>query len=201
MKREMGDGMNKKTNPICFKEKIMYGLFSFVSNIAASWMGLMITKALISVWIKLFGNMTVTGNNTFAYLTMFPLTLIISWVLVVLLTKMFMSERFGYYDDENTYKCNIIRVILPGEILRWLVAMFPLGLISSTGYVALLPTALFENIYLKYWGRHNAVRQHGEFIPADYWAYSLCYLIYIAIYIAGLIAIYRYLASREESED
>lgn len=193
--------MYKKETPIKFKDKFTYGFISFVANFAASWIGLIIPRALMKMWIKLFGNMTAKQINTFGYLTIFPLTFILSWVFVIFLTKKFMSAHFNPVDDENDYIPHIIRLILPGEVFRWIVAMFPLGSVNSTGYLASLPSMLFENTYLKWSGRHKYVRQYLEFIPADYWAYSLCYLIYIAIYIVGLIAIYRYLSSREEPEE
>ena len=193
--------MDKEANPIRFKDKFIYGLFSFISNFVASWIGLLVPRALLNVWIKLFGNMSANEINTFGYLTIFPLTFILSWAFIVFLTKKSMSDHFNYCGNENTYTRHIMRLILPGEILRWIVVMFPLGSVNSTGYLSLLPSVLFENTYLKHSDRYYAVRQNGDFIAADYWAYSLCYLIYIAIYIVGLIAIYRYFASREEHED
>ena len=193
--------MNKKILPIRFKDKFTYGFISFVANFGASILGIGIPRLLIKAYISLFGNMSQKTMNIFGYLTIFPLTFILSWVFVIFLTKKFMPVHFDFCDDENGYTSHFVRLILPGEILRWLVVMFPLGSVNSTGYLSLLPSMLFENTYLKWSDRHKYVRQYLEFIPADYWAYSLCYLIYIAIYMAGLIAIYRYLASREDPED
>ena len=80
--------------------------------------------------------------------------------------------------------------VLPGEALRFLLSLVTLGSAGLTGGMSLAATVLFERTYLTWAGRYDAVRAEGAVALSDVFAYILCYLLYLSVYLLAVIGIY-----------
>ena len=175
--------MKKK---ISVDKMFLYGVLTLFANYIASWLGLLIPSTL-------FGGLTTASTtviNIVGIVTVFPLTFFFAWGICYFV---FFKRHFPAIYEKSEYPKlwlkKTVLLILPGEIIRFFACLFSLGFSGSTGMFALIPTYLFELTYLKWFDRSDSVRQMGEFIFADYVAYTICYLIYILIYLIGIFFI------------
>ncbi len=186
-----------KMKKIQVKEIIFYGIVMCIANLLASLAVSFILKILV----------TPIKNVAFAYVL----------TIVILLVGCFgipLAVLFGYWknrvpahyqpsDENRLWLKNALRLILPGEIVRCILGTSCLGFIGSFGLLSLIPTFVFEQTYMIWSGRYNAIRQKAQFIFADYLAYVGIYLIYLALFLLAVLAIYRYLwniGKREKDE-
>ena len=123
-------------------------------------------------------------------------------VFVYLVMRYTVPRLYVLMGGQGQVKSFILHV-LPMEIVRYIVCLISLGHLKQTGYFALLPTSIFENTYIRWSGRHNEIRNYLDYIPQDYLAYTLCYLIYAAVYLTFVVLIYRkhWKVGKEESEE
>ena len=161
---ERSNEMKKKK--IQAKEIIFYGFVTCIANLFASLAVLFILKILVTPMDK--------GTSTFVLFVA---------VLFVGCFGIPLAVLFGYWknrvpthykpsDDNRLWLKNALRLILPGEIVRCLLGVSCLGFIDSFGLLSLIPTFVFEQTYVIWSGRNNAIRQKAEFIFADYLAYK-----------------------------
>ena len=163
------------------REIVLYTIITCFSNLIATIFVSFILKTILPS----------INNNV----VIFIILLVIGVFAVSLgITAFFFKRRVPthYRDSNNKYdwlKQGLL-LVLPGEILRLIVCLFSLGHINSTGMLSILPTFLFEQTYVVWTGRMEAIRQNLDFIPADFFAYVGAYLLYLVLYLIGILAIY-----------
>ena len=186
-----------KAKKLQAKEIIFYGIIVCIANLLASLATSFILKIIV----------TPIKNVAFAYaLTVFILLVGCFGIPLAILFGYWKNRIPAHYqpsDDKQLWLKNALRLILPGEIVRFLLGTSCLGFIGSFGLLSLIPTFVFEQTYVIWSGRYKAIRQKAEFIFADYLAYVGIYLIYLALFLLAVLAIYRYLwnvGKREKEE-
>ena len=163
------------------REIVLYTIITCFSNLIATIFVSFILKTILPS----------INNNV----VIFIILLVIGVFAVSLgITSFFFKRRIPthYRDSNNKYdwlKQGLL-LVLPGEILRLIVCLFSLGHINSTGMLSILPTFLFEQTYVVWTGRMEAIRQNLDFIPADFFAYVGAYLLYLVLYLIGILTIY-----------
>ncbi len=187
----------KKTK-ILFTHIVLYGIVVFASN----WISKYPLKKLLIL------TQNILGYNTFSLIIASCLQFLIplgtSWISVYFLFK--IQQVSSHYDpdvDKFYWIKSCMKLVIPAEIIRFLISSFDLGIITKAGYFALPATFLFESTYLIWSGRGYAVRQELSYIFSDYVVYNFCYLIYLAIHLFGIFMIYRHfwLVGKNECED
>ena len=186
-----------KIKKIQAKEIIFYGIIVCIANLLASLATSFILKIIV----------TPIKNVAFAYaLTVFILLVGCFGIPLAIIFAYWKNRVPAHYqpsDDKRLWLKNALRLILPGEIVRCLLGTSCLGFIGSFGLLSLIPTFVFEQTYVIWSGRYKAIRQKAEFIFVDYLAYVGIYLIYLALFLLAVLAIYRYLwnvGKREKEE-
>lgn len=186
-----------KIKKIQAKEFIFYGIIVCIANLLASLATSFILKIIV----------TPIKNVAFAYaLTVFILLVGCFGIPLAIIFAYWKNRIPAHYqpsDDKRLWLKNALRLILPGEIVRFLLGTSCLGFIGSFGLLSLIPTFVFEQTYVIWSGRYKAISQKAEFIFADYLAYVGIYLIYLALFLLAVLAIYRYLwnvGKREKEE-
>jgi len=127
----------------------------------------------------------------------------ISLAVLFIYLKNRVPAHYQPSDEKWLWAKNGIRLILPGEIVRFLLGVFCLGSVNSFGLLSLAPTFVYEQTYLIQSGRFEAIRQELRFIFVDYLAYIGVYLVYLAVFLVAVLAVYRYLwnvGKRERDE-
>ena len=113
--------------------------------------------------------------------------------IMALFYRLYREKIHGFYQPNQNNKFlpkTVLALVLPGEILRFLLCLISIGSGTSTGTMSVIPTVLFEQIYLLRWtDRYAIVRGGGSVIALDVVAYIACYLIYFAVYFGALTAI------------
>lgn len=114
-----------------------------------------------------------------------------------------VEDQYIPSEDKFCWLKSCARLVLPAETIRFLFCLSSLGHINQSGVFAFLPSLLFENTYLLWTNRSEPVRQWLEYIFADFIVYTLCYLLYIVIYLALVMLIYKHFwkEAQKESED
>lgn len=171
----------KKTK-VSFLQIILYGVAMFV----ADWISFYPLMIFLKIILKLFGYNLFTIIVGFVAYLLIPLGVS---CLAIFFTMKFMNVSFHYEPNDSKFywlKCCAI-LVLPGEVARFLISLFTLG----TGWLSAFPTLIFEEVYLRLAGRVDAVRWELSYIPLDFVVYSICYLIYAAIHLLAIFAIYR----------
>ncbi len=186
-----------KTKKIQAKDIIFYGIIMCIANLLASLAVSFVLKILV----------TPIENVAFAYVLTVVILLVGCFGIPLAILFGYLKNRVpAHYqpsDDNRLWLKNALRLILPGEIVRCILGTSCLGFIGNFGLLSLIPTFVFEQTYVIWSGRNNAIRQRAEFIFADYLAYVGIYLIYLALFLLAVLAIYRYLWSigkREKDE-
>ena len=200
MKKRYFEGVVQvKQTKIQAKEMVFYGIVTCIANLLASFAVSMILKMLVRPMI--------TGHVKLAFILTYTLLFVGCYGISLAVLFVYMKNRVPMHYQPSKEKWlwakNGIRLILPGEIVRCLLGTFCLGSLNSFGLLTLIPTFVYEQTYLIQSGRFEAVRQELRFIFVDYLAYIGIYLIYLALFLVAVLAIYRYLwnvGKREREE-
>ena len=175
-----------KKAKVTFRQIIFYGIAMFV----ADWISFYPLTIILKIILKLFGYNLFTIIVGFASYLLIPLG--VCCVLVCLVMKFTNVSCHYEPNDSNFYwlkSCAIL--VLPAETARFLISLFTLGNIRKSGWISYFPTLIFEEIYLRPSGRSEAVRSELSYIPVDFLVYFVCYLVYAAIHLSAIFAIYR----------
>jgi hypothetical protein len=186
----------KKTK-IQVKEMIIYGIVTCLSNLLATFAVSMILKMLVTPMEM--GVLKIALTYIILFIGCFGISLAVLFVYL----KNRVPAHYQPSDEKWLWLKNGIRLILPGEIVRCILGVCTLGSVNNTGLLSLVPTFVFEQTYMIQSGRHEAIRQELNFIFVDYLAYIGIYLIYLAVFLVAVLAIYRYLwnvGKRERDE-
>ena len=189
----------KKTYHVTFKSMLFYTVLTFLSN----YISVFVVNGIINMI------MPTDGETPSVLLLICALAIyILIGLSVPLLATFFyfrsvVADQYIPSEDEFCWAKSCARVILPAETIRFLVCLSSLGHINQSGNFAFLPTLLFENTYLLLTNRHEPVRQMLDYHFADFVAYAFCYLLYIVIYLALVMLIYKrfWAEAKKDSED
>ncbi|MBP3376548.1 MAG: hypothetical protein J6L83_07270 [Clostridia bacterium] len=178
---------------------VLYGIAVFISNFFCSMACLSFkTIAFVPIAEKIPYALLIT----LVLLADIIFKLVLPLVCVYFVMRYTVPRLYAFMDGQGQIKCFLLHV-LPMEIVRYIVCLLSLGHLKQTGYFALLPSFIFENTYIRWSGRHNEIRNYLDYIPEDFLAYTLCYVVYAVVYLTFAILIYRkfWKVGREESEE
>ena len=138
----------------------------------------------------------VFGYNLFTIILAFVACLVIPLGVCCLFVYFVMkftnvSCHYEPNDSKFYYLKSGSTLVLPAETARFLISLFTLGNTRAIGWISYFPTLIFEEVYLKLSGRVDDVRWNLSYIPLDFIVYFICYLIYAAIHLLAIFAIYR----------
>lgn len=176
-----------KTKKIQVKDIIFYGIITCIANLLASLAVSLFLKMLVAPMEKGALMFVIVFVVLFVGCFGIPLAIIFAY------WKNRVPAHYQPSDDKRLWLKNALRLILPGEIVRCILGASCLGFTGSFGLLSLIPTFVFEQTYVIWSGRNNAIRQKAEFIFADYLAYIGIYLFYLTLFLLAVLAIYRYL--------
>lgn len=186
-----------KAKRIQIKEIVGYSFITCIANFIASLVTTFILKILVAPMEKGALMFVIVFAVLFVGCFGIPLAILFAY------WKNRVPAHYQPTDDKRLWLKNALRLILPGEIVRCILGASCLGIINSFGLLSLIPTFVFEQTYVIWSGRNDAIRQKAEFIFADYLAYVGIYLFYLALFLLAVLAIYRYLwnvGKREKEE-
>ncbi len=173
---------------------VLYAIITCVSNLIAAF--------LVSAFLKTL--LPFLNNNVVVFIILLILGVFaLSLGIAALFFKRKVPDHYQTSNNQYNWLKQAFRLILPGEIVRFLLCLFSLGQINSTGLLSIIPTFLFEQTYVIWTGRIDAIRQKADYIPADFFAYIGAYLPYLIIYLVGILTIYRFfwnVGKREREE-
>ena len=163
-------------------EIVLYGVITCVANLIATFLIILVLKTILPV----------INNNTAAFIILLVIgVLAVSLGITALFFKRRAPQHYLASDDKYCWLKQGLLLVLPGEGFRFLLSLFTLGNSNNTGLMSMLPTFLFENTYIIWSGRHEAIRQRLSFVFLDFIAYIGAYLPYIVVYLIAVLAIYR----------
>lgn len=175
------------------KHFYLYALFYagvvFISNLISSNISLALVAAALEPLVD---------RIPFALLAILVFAIEIAVNMAIPILAIFLLFRSSvpdfYYpsDRKNIWIKESLIIVLPGEICRFFACFSTLGHISSTGYFSLLPTLLFEQTYVRWFDRHDQTRQFMDFSAGDRFAYAICYLPYIVLFLFFVIMIFKH---------
>lgn len=162
----------------------LYVLMTLGANYVASWLGLAIPRLMIG---RSAGSLSQTQINLFGIITIVPITLLVTWLLLFWMMKRSFQKLYEPSEDSRLWLKKALVFVLPGELFRYFVCLPTLGIFDGAGMFSALVTDLFDSVYLPKVDRVYAVRQLGERVFSDYAGYTLCYLIYLLVHLAGVL--------------
>lgn len=105
-----------------------------------------------------------------------------------------------HYHKSNQWRKCFLKFVLPGEIIRFFISLICLGHNKQLGgRFCNAPAFLFENTYMVASNRYDAIRNDLTYIPTDFFAFTICYILYAVIYGLLITLVYRFLWQRERS--
>ena len=189
----------KKSYQVSFTSKLFYIGLTFLSN----YISVFVAGGIINM-IK-----PTEGETPSVLLLICALAIyILIGLSIPLLATFFyfrsvVEDQYISGEDKFCWLKSCAKLVLPAETIRFLFCLISLGHMNQSGFFAFLPSLLFENTYLLWTNRSEPVRQWLEYIFADYVAYALCHIIYLVIYLALVMLIYKHFwkESQKDSED
>lgn len=127
-------------NGIELKDMIVYAFVSFASN----YVGFIVYIVTTMMFIK--GKVTPTYTSLIVF-EIIPI--LAAAALTFLYFKKAVPEQHLDNESRRSWQNNGLWLILPGEIARYLVTLLDLGDCDRTGRIALAPSMLFEQTYIK----------------------------------------------------
>ncbi|MBQ3195493.1 MAG: hypothetical protein IJB65_03400 [Clostridia bacterium] len=167
----------------------LYCAVTFVANFIASAVALGCVEKLVLLLVN-STELSAKWLNTVSMLALSVLNI----AIVIGLTALFVRVVLPPFYKEDCGKLwlkSSAFIILPGETLRLLYSLWDLGFVDGSGRLSVVPSCLFELLYLNNADRHLAIRQYGEYAFADYAVYSLCYFLYLAVLLTGIFWVCR----------
>lgn len=186
---------------VSFSERFHYTLVLLIANAASffalGFIGAILVAAFEGEKPPVFGVLV-----SILYLIAFSLVYIILYKTL----KGQVSEQFVLSEDKWMWLKSGCSYIALGEGIRFLLNMMPIDfvlLVTSIKFGQLLATPcyfLFNMTYLASSGRSAAIFQQSAYIPMDFIAFALCYLVYLAVHMAIVLLIYRRFWHKAEKE-
>ena len=176
---------------------VSYAVVSFASNYLAA---LACMLSLLIFMVPLFGKVPLALFYALEILVYLIVGLVLPLIIIWLFFRLVVPRQYDSREDPIDWIRYCARLILPGEMVRFLVCIASLGHINRTGMLAMLPSLIFENTYLLWSERSDAVRNLLEYKVADFAAFALCYLIYAVIHLGLVVLIYRFFWQRGKRE-
>ena len=190
----------KRSKNILVRDMFLYMLVMFVANCVASVVAGWAVKALVQPFI---GKMPDALAVVLAMVVFALFTLLVPLIGGYFCFRSMTPGQYCPTEDRFRWLKSCAWLVLPVEIIRFFICLVTLGHINRTGILALLPTFLFENTYLVWSNRTDAVRNLLTYNIADFAAYLVCYVIYAAAYLCLVALLYRHfwLVGKQERED
>jgi hypothetical protein len=190
----------KKTYNVTIASMFLYAIVLFLSNYAAYF----VSGTLVGLFQPIADKIPFTLLAIFIFAIYILMGFSLPFLTIFFFFKYAVQKQYVPSEDSSLWVKSCFRLILPAEIIRFLVCQLTLGQINTTGSFALLPTLLFENTYLLWTGRSEQVRQTLlQYNFADFAVYALCFFIYAAIHLVLVMMIYRrfWLEAKKDRED
>ena len=178
----------EKSYNVRITSMLLYAVVLFLSNYLAYFIAVMI----VTVLQPLVGVLPIVLLNILAFAIYIFMGLSVPILVIFFLFKYAVGRQYVPSEDKYSWVKSCIRLVLPAEIIRFLACQITLGQINEAGAFAFLPSLLFESTYLHWTGRGEVVRQKLlQYNFADFIAYALCFVVYLAIHLALVMKIYR----------
>ena len=190
----------KKNTFVTVSQMIIYGFLLFVSNLIATNLATILNRNCLT---PLMGKVPFAVLGTAVIVGYILINLGLPYLAFSIYFRTAVPAQYTPGGSRFDWLKKCLLLVTPAEILRYLLCIGTLGIMVKSGYYAMLPTCIFEWIYLPLSGRNNEIRQLGQFIAADYLAYTASYLIYSIVNLFFVALIYRHfwLKGKKDRED
>ena len=181
-----------KHKKIPLKEIFLFGFATIALNMCATFaVGLFAKYAIKPLGISVFS----------AILMWISLIIICIGIPLLILYYYYFRKRVAYQyqpsENKQQWLKSALKLILPSELLRFILCLSKLGLLDSFGMFAFPPSFLYEQTYLIWFDRTNDVRHFGNAIFGDYIGFIVCYMLYAIIYVGALFGLYHFFWKKE----
>ena len=186
---------------IDFIERFRYTFVLLIANVASFFTMSFLAAILVAAFegektpvLRMLAN--------FTYL----IAVAVMYIILYKTLKNQVSEQFILSDDRWMWLKSGCSYTALGEGIRFLINMLPIDfvfLVTSIkfGQLLALPAYLLYNrTYLASSGRSAAIFKESAYIPMDFIAFALCYLVYLAAHMAIVLLIYRHFWKKAEKE-
>ena len=190
----------KKNTFVTVSQMLVYGILLFASNVVATNLATILNRNCLT---PLMGKVPFAVLGTVLIIGYILINLGLPYLAFSIYFRTAVPAQYTPGGSRFDWLKKCLLLVTPAEILRYLLCIGTLGIMVKSGYYAMLPTCIFEWIYLPLSGRNNEIRQLGQFIAADYLAYTASYLIYSIVNLFFVALIYRHfwLKGKKDRED
>ena len=181
-------------------DQLAYAIVLFLASYAGGLAGTLSRNCLAFFWQTYFSSIPMLWAAFVVYPIVWIVSLLIPFAVLCFFFRRTVPDHYLPSDTPRLWRKNALRLILPGEIIRFLLC---LSLSRNMVRFALFPTHLFDLFYLPLSGRSDAVLHEGTYILQDYLVFALIYLLYFTLYLSVILLLYRryWMVSKEERED
>lgn len=190
----------KKSHNVRIGSVLFYAVIMFISNYIASQASSGVTVILLK---PIADKLPIALLAIFVFAIEILIGLSIPLIAVFFYFRSVTLTQYLPSEDKILWAKSCARLILPAEILRFLICQASLGHLSTSGYLAGFPTLLYENTYLLWTNRFEQVRHMLEYNFVDFIFYAVCYLLYLVVQLSLYMTVYRHfwLESQKDRED
>ena len=181
-------GMRKVLN---VQDSLVYFLVTSLSHIVG-----MFLYMIVEVFLGgLISALPAVPRYIFGFIIYIPLIFVFCLLGVFLYFRKAVPKCYNdqlTYDDRWKWVKICLSTILPGELLRGLIFTLNIGFLQVTGCLGVLEAFAYERGYLFPQARHSAVTQLHSYIPMDYIAAALCFILVNLIYVPLVVFLFRH---------
>ncbi len=172
-----------------------YGCVSFIVNYGALWIYVILQNLLMTPLLIGIRQVMAVWHGI-----LISLPMIGAAGLSTIYFAKCVSDQYKHSEGKHNWLRNFLIFVIPGEVVRLLIGFIDFSHLAGTAVVTIIPCHLFEFLYMFKVDASTRIRQGLEYVPADYFAYFGCYLLYLVMYCSLLMIPYYWLWKKAEFE-
>ncbi len=166
-------------------DRIKFAAVSIFAHVAVYFYTLYAVAVLLELW---------RGSAmyvVFEVLLTIPMTAVLPVLLVQVYLKPLIPQRYSLADDAAEWKRKAVSLMLPGEIVRFLLGLLPSAVFRYGTVTSPITMMLYTLVYANPTGKYDAIIGRGETSVMDYAVFLLIYLVYFALYETIILRLFR----------
>ena len=193
----------KAQTAVDFSDQLKYAVVLFlacgIGGIAGNGCNLWISY----FWRTYFSQFPMLAMALIVYPLIWAISLLITFGVIRFYFQRTVPNEYLPAEESNLWLRSALQLILPGEVIRFLICLFTCTSFNTARMLALLPSDLFRLIYLQLLDRRSEIAEISGYTLQDYAVYALIYLLCFALHFAVILLIYRrfWMVGKEERED
>ena len=184
------------------KPILIYAVGALVCHFLSAWFSLNLAQIVIyQKWQ--YATVPASVQMWTRILLIYPISFGVSLITIWTLLQKLIPTFYFTTEDNKTYKYIAMAVILPGELVRYIVCLSSMGSLLGSGRFSVISSNWFNQLWWALASKSEFLLSQGKSSLIGGLIFTLCYIAYLLLYLFIVLKMFRYLwkVSQWEAED